>query len=49
MILNGFLKKIIFEKKRFGTRDPPPYMANAIKNFHVCLILPLCVEVEELS
>ena len=35
LILNGFYKKNIFEKNVNGTRDPPPFMANAIKTFHI--------------
>ena len=36
MILNGFYKKH-FWKNVNGTRPPPLFMANAIKNFHIFL------------
>ena len=37
MILNGFLKKSFFKIGMLHSRpprDPPPFMANAILNFH---------------
>ena len=35
MILNGFLRNIFLKKKVNGMEDPPPpFKANAIKNFH---------------